>query len=297
MWPASAPIDLQQRHALLHQFGAFDDGVGHVLHLRRERGHVEQPDRLGGLLHLVDGVVHRGDQVADVAAVERRDEGAPHRDQHVARDIVGVLLAIHHRLVVAGDRVAAFEHGAQRHGARHHRVRMLREQLEEALFLRHQGVEPTQHGDLACRLRRRKHQKQRSDRLKDGNHRRKRAHARIARPAERQIIIGRACAAQEFARAYPHLVESAALSDARATPSARSAHRPCCRSGWRIGIDVARDQHPAVERHDLAILRAGGAVRPDVVLAVRAALEPQFRRLRSSARCIMTPPPGPLAIT
>ena len=84
----------EQRHTLLHQLGAFDDGVRHVPHLRRERGHLEQPDRFGGLLHLIDGIVHRGDQVADVAAIERRDEGAPNRNQHLAGGDVGILLTV-----------------------------------------------------------------------------------------------------------------------------------------------------------------------------------------------------------
>src|SRR5690348_8049238 len=91
----------QERHRLLNQHGAFDDGVAHLLHLRRERADVEQHDGLGGLLHLVDGVVHRGDEILDVAPVERRDEGAADRGEHLARHVVGVLLAVHDGAVVA----------------------------------------------------------------------------------------------------------------------------------------------------------------------------------------------------
>src|SRR5712691_4040582 len=97
----------QQRHRFPHQRGAHHDRIRHLLLLRRERALIEQHDGLGGLLHLIDGVVHRGDEVLDVAAVERSDEGAPHRNQHLAGNVVGFLLAIHHGLVVASDGVAA----------------------------------------------------------------------------------------------------------------------------------------------------------------------------------------------
>ena len=56
--------------------------VAHFAHRRLEGAHLEQHHGLGGLLHLVDGVVHGGDQVLDVAAVERGDEGAADRGQH-----------------------------------------------------------------------------------------------------------------------------------------------------------------------------------------------------------------------
>src|SRR6185437_9029774 len=81
-----------------------------------------------------------------VAAVEWRDEGAAHRDQHVAGDVVGVLLAVHDGLIVALHRLAALQHGAQRLGAGQHGPRMACEHVEEALLLRHQGVKPAHHG-------------------------------------------------------------------------------------------------------------------------------------------------------
>ena len=146
MRPAFGVDRGEQRHRLLHQGGGGDDDVGHFLHAGGERALVEHHDGLGGLLHLVDGVVHRGDQVLDVAAVERRDEGAPDRDQHLAGDVVGVLLAIHDGLVVDRDGVAAFEHGAQRLGAGYDRIRMPGKEIEEALLPRQQRVKPSQHG-------------------------------------------------------------------------------------------------------------------------------------------------------
>src|SRR5215204_845708 len=126
----------QQRDRLLHQQRRFDDRLGHLLLLRRERALVEQQDGFGGLLHLVDGVVHRGDQVFDIATIERRDESAAYRDQHLAGDVVGIVLAIHHDLVVLLDRRAAFEHLPQRLGTGHDDLGMAREQVKEPIFFR-----------------------------------------------------------------------------------------------------------------------------------------------------------------
>ena len=115
------------RTASEHQTRGIDDDVAHLLHLRGEVINLEQDDRLGGLLHLVDRVVHRRDELADAAAVERRDERPPYRDQHVARDVVRLLLAAHDLLAIRRDRVATVEHRAQRQRALQNRVGMSRE--------------------------------------------------------------------------------------------------------------------------------------------------------------------------
>jgi len=114
--PACFVDGAEERNRLAHEPGAFDDRVADLAHLRLEGMHIEKGDRLGGLLHLVDGVVHRGDQVGDVAAVERRDEGAPDGDQDLARHAVGVMLAVHDRFAVERHGLAALQHGAQRFG-------------------------------------------------------------------------------------------------------------------------------------------------------------------------------------
>src|ERR1700674_4711450 len=135
----------EQRHCLLDQAGRFHDRVAHLPHLRRERAQVEQDDGLGGGLHLVDGVVHRRDQVLDVDAIERRDEGPAYRDQHFAGGLVGVPLALHHDPAMLLDGLASLQHGAQRLGAGADGVRVPLEQIEEALFPRQQRVKPAQH--------------------------------------------------------------------------------------------------------------------------------------------------------
>src|SRR5579859_2254246 len=52
-------------------------------------------------------------------------------------------------------------------------------------------------------------------------------------------------------------------------------------AGGCIRVDETRHHHPSIERHDLAILLAAGRPRwADEVLTARAALDPQFGRLR-----------------
>jgi hypothetical protein len=100
---------LQQRQRAADQIGALDQQRSHFAHRRLEGSHLEQNDGLGGLLHLVDGVVHRGDQVLDVAAVERGDESPAHRGEDLAGDIVGVIFEL-----VGAGRIPGFH---RRHAA------------------------------------------------------------------------------------------------------------------------------------------------------------------------------------
>src|ERR1700760_2916751 len=67
---------LQQRQRAYDKVRAVHQQRSNLAHRRLEDTDLEQDDGLGGLLHLIDGVVHRCDQVLDIAAVERGDEGA-----------------------------------------------------------------------------------------------------------------------------------------------------------------------------------------------------------------------------
>jgi hypothetical protein len=49
---------------------------------------LEQSNDLGRLVHLVDRIVHRRDQVLDVAAIERGYEAFSQAGHHLARDLV-----------------------------------------------------------------------------------------------------------------------------------------------------------------------------------------------------------------
>src|SRR3546814_2896841 len=84
-----------------------------------------------GLLHLVDRIVHRGDQVGDRAAIERGQEGAAHRLQHLARDRVGVMLALDDLLNMVGDPFTALHQPCERFGTRRERRGVAFEQLKE----------------------------------------------------------------------------------------------------------------------------------------------------------------------
>src|SRR5215207_217728 len=140
---------VEERHRLAHETGALDDRVADLAHRRFERAYVEEGDRLRGLLHLVDGVVHRRDQVRDVAAVEWRDEAAANGDQDLARDVVRIMLAVHHGLTMMRHGLAALQHVAQRLGPGDEQVRLLGEKRKEAFLFRHQSPQPSHHTRLS----------------------------------------------------------------------------------------------------------------------------------------------------
>src|ERR1700737_2456581 len=75
----------------LGEFGGLNNDVAHTTHQGLEVAYFVKERRLGRLMHLVDGVVHHRDQIADVAAIERRNEGASHGEQDVPRDHVRVV--------------------------------------------------------------------------------------------------------------------------------------------------------------------------------------------------------------
>src|SRR3954471_22279558 len=69
----------EQRNGVLHQPGAFQNGIAHPAHFRLKLTELEQCNRLCRLLHFIDRVIHRRDQVLDVAAVERSYKDPPYR--------------------------------------------------------------------------------------------------------------------------------------------------------------------------------------------------------------------------
>src|SRR5579871_1157030 len=114
------PDRLQQRERLADEAGAFNQQPTHLPHRRLKTLHLEQHHRFRSLLHLVDRIVHRGDEVLDIAAVERRDEGAAHRGQHLARDVVGLILQLIDALAVSQGLLPTLQHALQRHRALRH---------------------------------------------------------------------------------------------------------------------------------------------------------------------------------
>ncbi len=81
----------KQWHGPGDQVCALHNGVRHGPHVRLERGDLEQHDGFGSLLHLVDRIVHGGDQVFDVTTVKGRNERASDSDEDLARDRIGLL--------------------------------------------------------------------------------------------------------------------------------------------------------------------------------------------------------------
>ena len=148
--PALVPIALRERHRFEHQVRRLHDDVAHLPHLRLEASDLEQVDDFRGLVHLIDGIVHRGNKVLDVGAIERRDEGTPHRGQDLAGDFVGFGLALENLLAVALDAVAALQQSAQGFGTGDDDSGMPREEVEETLFPGHQRLKPAEHRGLAC---------------------------------------------------------------------------------------------------------------------------------------------------
>ncbi|MNW16930.1 hypothetical protein D3C71_2159500 [compost metagenome] len=69
-----------------------DDFLTHLPHQRVEIGLFEQADGLHRLVHHVDRIVHRLDQILDVTTIERRDEASADSQQHVAGNIVRAIL-------------------------------------------------------------------------------------------------------------------------------------------------------------------------------------------------------------
>src|SRR6266550_14943 len=139
----------QQRHRAVHQLRGSQRILAHLLHLRLETAHLEQRDDLRGLVHLVDGVVERADQVLDVGAVERRDEGPAHRDKNLPGDLIGLIFEREDLLTAILDLLAAIQQAAQSLRAGDHQARVLLKQLKELVLLGHYCLEPAEHGCFA----------------------------------------------------------------------------------------------------------------------------------------------------
>src|SRR3954454_22478 len=137
---------LHQRQRATDQIGAFEQKPADLPHRRLEAADLEQHHGLGGLLHLVDGVVHRGDQVLDVAAVERGDEGAAHRGQHLTGDVVGIVLELVDALAIDRRLLAPVEHALERDRALDHGLGVAVEQVEEPFFLGQESAKQSHHG-------------------------------------------------------------------------------------------------------------------------------------------------------
>jgi hypothetical protein len=97
-------------------------------------------------IRFFDGVIHRGDQVLDVSAVERRNEAPAYRYQYLSSYVIGFVLERMNALAIHGHIIAAPQNALQFLRALRDNGSMAREQLEKALFSREKGSKPVQHG-------------------------------------------------------------------------------------------------------------------------------------------------------
>jgi hypothetical protein len=77
---------------LLHLFGAGQHQLGQALGFRRDRVQVVQRHGLGRVFQQVEDVVLARDQLVDVVAVDRRDEGLVQQVDRLVGDLVRLLL-------------------------------------------------------------------------------------------------------------------------------------------------------------------------------------------------------------
>jgi len=64
------------------------------LHGPLKRAQLKQRDDFSGLVHLVDGIVHRCDEILNIAAVEGCDERSSQRGQDLTGQLIGFGLAL-----------------------------------------------------------------------------------------------------------------------------------------------------------------------------------------------------------
>src|SRR3954453_17672157 len=111
----------------------------------RSNAQLEQRDDFSGLVHLVEGIVHRWDEILNIAAVEGCDERSSQRGRDLTGQLVGFGLALGYFLAALCHIFASCEECPQSDSASNGHLRVAGEELEEALFPGHQGTKPTKH--------------------------------------------------------------------------------------------------------------------------------------------------------
>ncbi|MNU62313.1 hypothetical protein D3C71_515390 [compost metagenome] len=140
---------VEQRDGFRNKMRRLDHLFAHLPHQRIEARLFEQPNGLHRLVHHVDRIIHRLDQILDVAAIERGDEAATNRKQYVAGNVVRTILECDDALAIRLD-ILSVEKLAKRFGRLHDGPRMFGKHVEELVFARHQLPENTHHGNNPC---------------------------------------------------------------------------------------------------------------------------------------------------
>ncbi|MDP9730155.1 UNVERIFIED_ORG: hypothetical protein QE448_000211 [Rhizobium sp. SORGH_AS285] len=120
--------------------------MAHLLHQRVEFALLEETDGFDRFVHHVDGVIHGLDKVLYIAAVERRNETASHRKQHVAGDVVRLMFEGNDEIAVLFD-IDAAQQAVQGFGRFDDGFGMFAEQVEETILARHQFAEKAHHAN------------------------------------------------------------------------------------------------------------------------------------------------------
>src|SRR6266478_30953 len=139
----------QKRNRVHHQVCRLNDDLAHLLHVGLKTAQLEQSNDLCGLVHLVDGIVHRRDQVFDVASVKGGDERFSQRGHDLTRYLVCFVLASRYLLATAQHIVISLQQGSKRLSGGKRYPSMASEEVEESLLFRHQSPKPAQHERLA----------------------------------------------------------------------------------------------------------------------------------------------------
>ena len=133
-----------QRHRFGREPGSLDGHAHDLLHLRLEPVKLVEVDRHSRRVHFIDRVVHRGNQRRDRAAVERGEKSPADVGQHLADDVVGLVLTPLDFGDLLFPRTAAHQL-VHRLGGRDERRRMRLEHAEEVALPRKHALKPSEH--------------------------------------------------------------------------------------------------------------------------------------------------------
>jgi hypothetical protein len=141
---ALLPMELNSGTASSTSF-AVKNNFAHLLHLRLETTDLKQDNGLCGLVHLIDGIVHGGNEILDICPIERRDKGRPNRYENFACNVICLGLSLENLLAIILDRVATLQQPAQRFGTGDDDSRVFLKERKETLLLGHERLKPTKH--------------------------------------------------------------------------------------------------------------------------------------------------------
>src|SRR5438876_6463059 len=131
----------EQRHRRLHAVAAELADLGELLRLGRDAAQVVERDRVGDILDQVQDVVHVGDQLVDLVAIEGRDEGLVQERDALVRDLVRGALRRVDPLRVRVELVEGADHRRELAAALDDALGVGIEQVEELALAGHQASE------------------------------------------------------------------------------------------------------------------------------------------------------------